>query len=472
MDDATPTEPDDIRRPRHKMHGKRGTWFELINKKGIERNWIWQLRGDNVIRGDRRSGIKAKDFVAEAVISNEKTSPLFEVPRVVVETMRFDVKALRGQDVPIFWYLFAQARFQGIGAEEHVVSIQALKDYLGTPRRDRILKSLDKLMATEMSLHVNMPGIHGRKSMPMILSVEVDDDTVRYSLPAVLRKAVLWSRDYTWVDINAIARFHSKFTAAVYIKTCYEAGLHRSRRSNIVDTLDRFRARLGLPEGTQASVLADTIDRVREDLLAIDGPRRRFNITFVLEEGYVVIECNSSAKKLKEIKPRPMTVKSIRQVARMNSGPLAVPPSRWPSLVRLRQAATLLGTSVFTLADAWKLDVFGAAAYPETTFIGMLGDEFIKLIDEEGADEVLETWLDKREFPELGGRRVVEGVGVEKSRKRKMVTIVTVTPASREPDVFIEDLRLGDEVGLLEYGIAQPPAVLISADIDDMDIPF
>ena len=43
MDDATPTEPDDIRRPRHKMHGTRGTWFELINKKGIERNWIWQL---------------------------------------------------------------------------------------------------------------------------------------------------------------------------------------------------------------------------------------------------------------------------------------------------------------------------------------------------------------------------------------------------------------------------------------------
>ena len=116
--------------------------------------------------------------------------------------------------------------------------------------------------------------------------------------------------------------------------------------------------------------------------------------------------------------------------------------------------------------------MFGAAAYPETTFIGMLGDEFIKLIDEEGADEVLETWLDKREFPELGGRRVVEEVGVEKSRKRKMVTIVTVTPASREPDVFVEDLRLGDEVGLLEYGIAQPPAVLISADIDDMDIPF
>jgi hypothetical protein len=467
-----PTALEDMGKPRHKLHGKRGPFLEVVGKSGVTNNYIWQRSGGKIIRGSDRKGIKAKDFATEAVRSNELTSPKFEVPRVVIETMRFDIKTLNAQDVAIYWRLFAEARFRGIADETHTITMTALKGYLDSPQRARIIASMEKLTTVSMSIRVNQADAHGRVSMPMIEAVEVSKDTVTFRLPTVLRNAVLASRDYAWIDLNAIQRFESKFTVAVYLKLCYEAGKHHSRRSGVAESRDAFRARMQMPEGTKDNTLDGVIARVKADLLAIDGPRRRFDLKFTAEHrGDIRIEVGTAARALKEVKPKTMTLKAVFEIVEANKGVLAIPQARDASITRFRQAATLLDAPVRYVADKWRLDVYGAAAYPDQAFVGLFGRDFIRMIDEFGADDMLEYWLDKRDFKELGGVRKVEDVGVAKPRKAEKVVAEVAEPQVVEADVE-EDVVATGHFDDHDYGMPEFKAPTDFADHDDADIPF
>lgn len=466
------TDLDDIGRGRHPLHGKRGTFLEVAGRNGVDRNFIWQNRGDRIVRGSERAGIKAKDFGAEALWSNDSTSPRVEIPRVVIETMQIDIRTLNAQDVAVFWRLFAEARHQGIQHGRHVIDIQAIKGYLNNTRRSRILSSFDKLTGVEMSLRLNQAGAHGRVGMPMLESFEVVGDTVYFTLPSVLRSAVLFSRDYAWIDINAIPRFASKFTASVYLKLCYEAGKHRTRRANVADSLDAFRARMHLPEGTKANVLADVISRVKDDLLAIDGPRRRFNVKFVVESGeygVVKIDVTSAAKKLAELKPQGLSAPARRQLAQNNTGILAVPATRYPALVRIRQAATHLGTAALHVADAWKMAVNGAMRDETKTVVGLRGSDFLGLVDRYGADDVFEFWIDKQSVPGLGVR-AIEDIGMPVYRQRA-VAVIDIPDVVEE--MVEDDVTMAADYDHVEYGeVEVPPTAMANDDIDDCDIPY
>lgn len=472
MELQQPTQLEDMGKPKHKLHGKRGPFLEVVAKSGVSTNYIWQRSGGKIIRGADRKGIKAKDFAVEAVRSNEQTSPKFEVPRVVIETMQFDIKTLNAQDVAIYWRLFAEARFRGIADETHTITMTALKGYLDSPQRARIIASMNKLTTVSMSIRVNQADAHGRVSMPMLEAVEVSKDTVTFRLPTVLRNAVLASRDYAWIDLNAIQRFESKFTAAVYLKVCYEAGKHHTRRSGVAESRDAFRARLQMPEGTKANILEGVISRVKADLLAIDGPRRRFDVKFVVEhQGDIRIEVGTAARKLAEVKPKIMTLKAVFEIVEANKGVLAIPRTRDASITRFRQAATLLDAPVRYLADKWRLDVYGAAAYPDQAFVGLFGRDFIRMIDEYGADDMLEYWLDKRDFRELGGVRKIEDVGVAKPRKTAAAIVEIAEPVVIEPDAE-DDIVATGHFDDHEYGMPEFSKPTDFGDCDDADIPF
>jgi hypothetical protein len=319
---------------------------------------------------------------------------------------------------------------------------------------------------------MNQEGARGLVRMQMLEAVEIVGDTVYFKLPTALRSAVLFSRDYAWIDINAIPRFTSKFTASVYMKACYEAGKHRTRRKNVVESLDAFRARMNLPEGTKANVLADVIGRVKDDLLAIDGPRRRFDLKFVVESGengVVRIEVGSAAKKLKELKPQGLSGPARLQLERNNSGPLSIPAARYPSIVRIRQAATLLETAALHVSDAWILEVFGAMKSDGQTVVGLRGPDFLGLIDKYGADEVFEFWLDKQSV--IRSSRKIEDIGVPVYRVKAEAIETKVV----EAEVVIEDdISMGDDYGDLEYGDLdiEPPAMFEADDSNDDDIDF
>lgn len=481
-----PTDIDDIAPAKHKLTGKRGPWLEANCKDGITRYFIQQLRGDDIIRGRQRKGIKAADFTAEAVWTNEQTSPRVEIPRVVIETMEFDNSKLATQDVALFWFLFAYARHSGIADETHTVSLAAIKGYLNVKARARILASFQKLYSATMSLHVNMPDAHGRIDMPMVDNFYILGDEITFTLPTVLRHAALHARDYAWVDINAIARFESKFTAALYLKLCLEAGKHWSKRSTIEDSRAEFRDRVGLPEGTKANVLEDVLNRVRADLLAISGPRRRFKIGFDLPtseglEGRIYVQAGNSARSLKEVKPQGMTRDALVDYSYANKRALAVPAHRWPNLVRFRQAATLLHSSVLMVADMWRLDVYGAQSYPDKAIAGLTGAEFLALVDAHGPDDVLEFWVDKRdfaEFPAFHGHCDLVDVGVAVDVRKPLAAPVAAkiieAKVVEAEYVADDDISMGDDYAHLSYGDEPTPDFETAAvdDIDDCDIPY
>lgn len=234
---------------------------------------------------------------------------------------------------------------------------------------------------------------------------------VGFALPAVLRTAVLESRDYAWFELNALLRFSSRFTAGIYLRLCYEAGKHWRYREILEPTKNEFREIMGLPGETQSSVLDDAINRVSADLEAIDGPRRRFSISFGkpiddAPSSKFFIEVGGSAKRLKEVKPKFLTEAAREQV--LDRTRHKIDSHQYPTLTRLRQAATLLGTSVLSVSDLWRIDVKGAVSYPDDIFVGLTGREFLRLIADTGPDDVLEFWVDKRDFSHLGVKRQVE----------------------------------------------------------------
>ncbi|MCR6502522.1 hypothetical protein MUO32_26190 [Shinella sp. CPCC 101442] len=474
MNTQQPTDLDEIAKPRHPLYGKRGTWLSAYNEHGLPCDYIWQNSGSNIIRGYQRAGIKAADLDLETSISNEKTSPRVEIPRVVVETLRIDVKALNAQDIAVFWRLFAQARHHGIEEGTATITLAALQDFLGVARASRIIQSIEKLASLSMSLHVNQPGAHGRVAMPMIASFDIADGVVTFALPYVLRMAVINSRDYGWIDINAIAHFRSKFTTGLFIKASYEAGKHWSHRKLLGGDRATFAAALGL-DNTKSNVIEDVIGRVRDDLLAISGPRRRFKISFIVgcgSDDAVLIELGNAAKRLKELKPKGLTKEALDQVKADNTGIMSVPAERYPTITRLRQAATWLGSSVLMVAEQWRMDVRGATSYADDTFVGLSGREFIALIDTHGADDVLEYWLDKRDFSRFGTFNVAEDVGVAKPRPTKLKTPILVAEPQVPKTEVEDDVYEMTGVDNYDYGMPEPTEFLGSADCDNADIPF
>jgi hypothetical protein len=479
MNTQQTTDIDEIAKPRHPLHGKRGTWLSSYDENGLPCDYIWQNSGNNIIRGYQRAGIKAADFDLETSFANDRTSPRVEIPRVVVETLRTDIKSLNARDIAIFWRLFAQARHHGIEDGTATITLHALQDYLGLTRPERIVQSVAKLASLSMSLHVNQPGAHGRIEMPMIAEFEVADGIMTFALPYVLRMAVINSRDYAWVDINAFAHFRSKFTAGLFIKASYEAGKHWSHRSLLGGDRATFAAALGL-DNAKSNVIEDVLGRVGDDLLAISGPRRRFKVSFDAGLGpddVVMIEVGNAARSLKSVKPKGLTKEAMDQVKADNTGIMSVPATRYPTITRLRQAATLLGSSVLMIAQQWRMDVRGATTYGDDMFVGISGREFISLIDTHGADDVLEFWVDKRDFSRFGKFNAPEDVGIAKARPNKLKT----PKLASLPDVIENEVEYTEYDDVFEmtggdygydYGMPEPVEFGSACDSDDADIPF
>ncbi|WP_421477716.1 hypothetical protein [Agrobacterium tumefaciens] len=462
---------------KHPHSGSRGRMLTLNFVDGSSETYLRKPISSAAQKGTQRAGVQAKDLALEAVYTNEKTSPRVEVPRVLVETLRLDTAKLRSSDIAIWWRLYAEARLTGIAADTHFIQLSSLARYIGIRSLDRVKACLVRLSGASMSFH----GRAGRKSEPMLkcpYAVDLDamsgTDWLHYSLPQGIRQIVLDNTGFCRVDLNALPRFKSKFSAALYIRLCYEAGKDKAFHDQIHLTKDEFRKIVGL-EGGQAEVVDDTIERVREDLMTIDGPRRRFHLDLhVSNSGKLVISFTGAQKRLLEAKPAFMTDEGIKALADRSQFQLL--RHQYPSVVRLRQAETTLGVSAIRLSELWRVDVQRASSrYPEGC-IGYSAKAFRFRIRKFGADVVFAEWVEKRDFASFGVERQELPASEPFTRakrepkRRKVEAALVVKP--RVAAVEGEDLRIGDEFGVLDYGDVDPTMAVPAADVDDMDIPF
>jgi len=338
------------------------------------------------------------------------TSPRVEIPRIVVDTMRIVSNNLRAHDVAAFWRLFAEARKSGINRDVHGIWLSDLVAYLGLNSIHRAKAALVRLSQAFMTLRLNQEGARGLCSMRMIEVIHDEDlaelrghDLVFFRLPEALKLAVLHSRDYAWAELNAMARFTSKFSFPLYLKLCLKAG--KIRREIPPMTRAEFAKLVGMPAKVQSSVLDKTMQLVLNELLAIDGVRRRFpiDIAFVTKGDMekLVIAVGSSAKRVREAKPAwiapEMAEKMIKTVYDMK------PRDRkfYPSLTRFRQAATLVGAQPFKVFSVWQTDLHAVRSHAEP-IVGMASVEFVELIERYGIEDIFDVWVDKRNVFDFG----------------------------------------------------------------------
>ncbi|NKK67923.1 hypothetical protein GFL88_31385 [Rhizobium leguminosarum bv. viciae] len=461
-------------RRRHKLHGKRGDLFIHVRDDGSERGYVWQHTGGDIVRGYQRYGIRCRDLSAEAVYANEASSPRVEIPRIVIDTMQIVSNHLRAHDVAAFWRLFAEARKCGINGDVHSIRLGDLVRYLGLDSLLRAKQALVRLSSAEMTLRLNQRGFHGLVRMYMLKILhDTDDlaslggsDTLYFRLPAALKAAVLESRDYTWVELNAMSRFKSKFTFPLYLKLCLAAGKDKLYRAIPVMTKPEFRAVVGMPEKTQTSVLDETLQLVCNELLAINGVRKRFPIHIAFADGRVTINVGRSSKKLREMKPAwiapKVAAKLLRTVYNM-------PPEarvNFPPLMHFRQAETAVGVPATKVFDHWWTDIHGAKNYGIGA-AGMEAQEFLDLIARVGAEEAFENWAEARDFGFVIDDEEVEQTAAVSVVRGLPVSERTALPALEQ----WQPQTLTYDDWMLKIPVALPD-VDEAVDVDDAEIPF
>jgi hypothetical protein len=401
------TEPNEAprKRRRHKLHGKRGDLFVHVRQDGSERGYVWQHTREDIVRGHQRYGIRCRDLSSEAVYANDASSPRVEIPRIIIDTMRIASNHLRAHDIAAFWRLFAEARKSGINGDVHSIRLGDLVRYLGLESLVRAKQALVRLSSAEMTLRLNQRGFRGLVRMYMLQILHDTDDLAAlrgseilyFRLPSALKAAVLESRDYAWVELNALSRFKSKFTFPLYLKLCLEAGKHRLYRAVPALTKSEFRVFVGMPEKTQTSVLEETLQLVCDELLAISGVRKRFPINIAFAEERLTINVGRSSKKLREMKPAWVAPKVA---AKLLGTVYNMPPEarvNFPPLMYFRQAGTAVGVAVTKLFDYWCTDIHGAKNYGIGA-AGIEAQDFLDLIAREGAEEAFKDWVEKRDF--------------------------------------------------------------------------
>ncbi|QND41852.1 hypothetical protein HB770_04225 [Rhizobium leguminosarum bv. viciae] len=435
--------------------------------------------GKNIIRGDRRYGLKCRNLSQEAVHTNDMTSPRLEIPRVVVDSMRIVSNNLRAHDVAAFWRLFAEARKCGIGRDVHSIRLGDIVNYLGLNSIHRVKLALVRLSEAFMTLRLNQEGARGLCRMLMIELLHDDDlaelrghDQVFFRLPHALKLAVLHSGDYAYVELNAMARFTSKYTFPLYLKLCLEAG--KLLRKVPAMTRSEFRKFVGMPEKTQTSVLDKTMQYVLDELLAIKGVHHRFpiSVSFVTKNDIerLVITVGSSAKRVREAKPAwiapEMAEKMVKTVYDMK------PRDRqfYPPLTRFRQAATLIETDAYNVFSVWQTDLHAVRSYGEP-IVGIPAADFIDLVQHYGIEDVFDIWVDKRDTFSFGTMRdfepveQTEAVVVPKRARKPTIVVEQMTPEPWQTKPLSYDdapLRLLDRIE-----VAADAAVM-----DDAEIPF
>lgn len=474
-----------VPRSKHPMTGKRGPVY--VDPHG--ETHVRQNAGEDIVRGHDRKGIKADDFLAEAVFENESTCPLFEVPRVVIDTMRIENQKLTVSDLCVYWLLFANARLNGFNEEMHTIPVSVIGKYLGVRSLNRIIEMLTRLGSGEStaSYHFNQEGHHGRKSMKLVDIIVPSGtitgrDEITYSFPAALRTAVLESRDYGWVPINALTRFKSKFTFFVYLKMCLKAGHLAEVRTPFAVSESKFAVLSGIPDGIGHQKLNERIDLVVEDLRAISGPRRRFDIQFerFIKKGVQCVRfiAGTAARKLREVKPCDIST----GLAKMFKAQPFIKKEWMPHTTRLRQASTLANVRLSDLFTAWWTDIWGAERSGDDV-AGLEGGEFIRWLDRLGPDLMLEHWVEKRDFGDKVRNKVLLAFKAARDAEKAEVDaakspFVGTVVASPTESSYVYERSEPDEVDEFatydgsESPYDDAPVILKTPAEDDEDIPY
>jgi len=444
-----------------------------IRSDGTQVLAVSQRSGEYIVRGKDRKGIRAGDWTQETGSNRHMLDqPQVEKARILVETAAVvGADELTAQDIACHEYLLACARLDGIDKPKHQIKMRQMCDYLGVAKPDRVWSSLERLMRTLVRYHIVDPKTSRRVCKPLIDGLASSTNrltrttVIDYSIPGVIRDAILQSRSYTWLDINVFPKFKSKYSARLYPKLALMAGYDFRVRKPWTPTLPELAAFIGYSQDDGdihftyfTRVLDKALAEIAEHVTAFEvvcvKPQRGSGRGRPVPEGATFhIRVSDATKSLWAHRPADLGPTQIGRIEDRRYSPLRReyehPPVKW-----FAQAQTMTKVPAEELSDRWRRDLSMSHSDPNIRLGAMTGSLLTSVLDAEGLKSAFRLWAgmavmvdpaDVADIPEVTAStpRCAPGHVAETWIEEE----VWYADGYTEEDE-IEDLRLGDDFDL------------------------
>ncbi|MEM5474498.1 replication initiation protein [Hoeflea sp. AS60] len=371
-----------------------------------------QLRGDDIIRGIDRAGYRAGDWVKETSTSKRHPSdePQIARERILIETMAIvGADELTAQDIAVHEYLMACARKSNMTLPTHRIRMSQLSDYLGVTQHERVWSSLERLMRTLVRYHVTDPKTNRRVCRTLLEAVSMSTNRLTqktmldYTIPGVIREAILQSRSYTWLDINVFPKFKSKYTGRLYPKLALMAGYDFRVRKDWKPTISELAAFIGYAAKGEDIHVASFMKVIDKALAEIDEHVQGFSVSCtkplrgtgrgraIPDDATFIIKCSDTKVDVLARRPAELTEQQIAKIEDRRHSPLE--EIEHPPVKYFAQAQALTGIPAEQISDRWRMNVVDARLHPDKRFGIFSGGHFIQMLDSEGFKIAFKHWI-------------------------------------------------------------------------------
>ena len=225
-------------------------------------------KGDERLLGKDRKGYRAADLRAATTDAYQGLvqQPTVEKPTAMVQTMRIlgrDMKdgsypkdVLQPLDSALFEFLMISCKLQSqsLEREEYRVPMSDVLAYLQTNRLSRVLEGLENLRETLVQYDFVADGWQRKGKMFLLAadlskSLETGEEFVNVILHPAVKQCYLASTSFTRLEINAFRHFKSRYTARLYPRLAYIAGLDPHFRKPLVIAPEQLARELNFPLG-------------------------------------------------------------------------------------------------------------------------------------------------------------------------------------------------------------------------------
>ncbi len=380
------------------------------------------------VRGNLAAVLDPKSEQA-ADISVERAAVLIRTLRYAgtcdsAESAGAVTETLGAKTIALYEYLMAHARRKLVEQTEFTVPFSSLRAFLQVTRTARIREYMADLTNTWVSYNfMARDGVEpGRRHVRLLqCSEDVNasgERCIRYSLPDVVRQAILAAKGYTWLELAPFAKFSCKYAARLYPVLALRAGMSFERPHPISVTPEELAEQLGWSYEPGKFKFSNFEHRCLLPALAdISLHVRRFQVI-----AYDRIEADTRGRPVTRIlltvskASRPL---SERQKAEVSSQQVTILKALMirrgmdlekdlPPIGMLARAATVLNTDVIETAERWA-DALDRARESPALSVGQTvlfdGSELIAALEHRGVGHAFELWMRDPEEPScISGR--------------------------------------------------------------------
>lgn len=369
------------------------------------------LRGNDVIRGEDRTGFQGPKEALTDIELAERTNPRIERPAVMIETLRFvaaregadPAEAMTAKSHALYEYLMATARLEmeGSAGQEFRVSFAAAKEYLGIDRTDRLREYVSAINETMVTYDFRIDGYQRSGVMPLLLCdysrhEQTGDQYIVYSMHRAVQQVLLSARRYALLELNAFRKFKSKYTARLYPRLALLAG--QNVRPPLEVTPEDLAFQLGWTPNKFhfGNFFNRVLQPIRDDINPAPNREpavRMFSVEMNLKRG----SGRGSPVEMIEFIVTPNTAQ-MRQVqaatlrgddanyARRHIDGLA--PEHCPAAVLIAQAVTKTDKSVISLRQDWAATITALKNGSDAEH------QLVRILNERGVGEAFAAWVD------------------------------------------------------------------------------